>query len=362
MGWGLMARVELQYVQSFTDRHGKRRHYFRKGRQRVSLPGVPGSQEFMDAYAAALANQPAPTKPKSSAAPGTFAALATAYYGSPHYLSLSVRSRGNYRQIIDRFLLEHGHRRVDQMERQHVVSIMGKMADRPGAAITLLKRIRTLMRFALDLGWIKVDPTYKVRSYRSKEIHTWTEDEIAQFERRWEIGSKQRLGFALHLYTGQRGSDIHRMTWADVAGDVIHVTQLKTGADLTITLHPELQKVLAATSKQHLTILTTEYGKPYSVKGFGQFMSDAITKSGLPDRCKAHGLRKAAARRLAEVGCSTREIMAVTGHKTVAEVERYTVAADQERLNRQAIRKQVENSGSQTQIVKLSNHARKAQK
>jgi len=72
-------------------------------------------------------------------------------------------------------------------------------------------------------------------------------------------------------------------------------------------------------------------------------MSDAIRKAGLPPYCKAHGLRKAAARRLAEAGCSTQEIMAVTGHKTLSEVERYTRAAEQERLNAAAMAKQLEN-------------------
>ena len=72
-------------------------------------------------------------------------------------------------------------------------------------------------------------------------------------------------------------------------------------------------------------------------------MSDAIRKAGLPPYCKAHGLRKAAARRLAEAGCSAHEIMAVMGHKTLSEVERYTRAAEQERLNAAAMAKQLEN-------------------
>src|SRR5262249_41315706 len=69
------------------------------------------------------------------------------------------------------------------------------------------------------------------------------------------------------------------------------------------------------------------------------------------ERCKAHGLRKAAARRLAEAGCSASEIMAITGHKTLAEVERYTRAAEQERLARRAIKRQSENRSG-----KLADH------
>ena len=70
----------------------------------------------------------------------------------------------------------------------------------------------------------------------------------------------------------------------------------------------------------------------------------AIRAAGLPPECVPHGLRKAAARRLAEAGCSSKEIAAITGHKTLAEVERYTREADQERLSKSAIQKQVKNA------------------
>jgi integrase len=236
--------------------------------------------------------------------------------------------------VIDGFLEEHGHRRVDQMTREHVDIVIGKMANKPGAGIILLKRIRTLTRYAMALGWSDRDPTAGVKTYKSKEIHTWNESEIAVFEGRWPEGTRERLAFALLLYTGQRGSDVHRMSWSDIVGDTIRVAQQKTAAKLTIPIHDALDRVLAIADRDHATILVTAYGRPFSVKGFGNMVSTAIGEAGLPGRCKAHGLRKAAARRLAETGCSASEIAAITGHKTLAEVERYTRAADQERLAR----------------------------
>jgi integrase len=77
----------------------------------------------------------------------------------------------------------------------------------------------------------------------------------------------------------------------------------------------------------------------FTVKGFGNYMSDAIKAAGLPGRCKAHGLRKAAARRLAEADCSTKQIASVTGHRTLSEIERYTRGAEQQKLARQAMSK-----------------------
>ena len=100
--------------------------------------------------------------------------------------------------------------------------------------------------------------------------------------------------------------------------------QEESDEKLVIPMRPILQRELALHKKTHVVILATEWGKPFTVKGFGNFMSDAIRAAGLPARCKAHGLRKAAARRLAEAGCTAKQIQAITGHKALAEVERYT--------------------------------------
>ena len=62
-------------------------------------------------------------------------------------------------RVSDGLLEQHCHRHVDQMTRAHVDIVVGKMADKPGAGIILLKRIRTLIRYAMALGWTDRDPT-----------------------------------------------------------------------------------------------------------------------------------------------------------------------------------------------------------
>jgi enterobacteria phage integrase len=154
------------------------------------------------------------------------------------------------------------------------------------------------------------------------------------------------------------------MAHTDIAGDTIQVVQEKTNQEesdekLVIPLHPVLQRELALHRKTHVVILATEWGQPFTVKGFQNFMSDAIRAAALPEQCKTHGLRKAAARRLAEAGCTAKQIQAITGHKTLAEVERYTRKADQVRLARQAIERLKEADGEfatspKMQIVSVS--------
>ena len=337
-------QIHLRYVDRFVDRHGHVRHYFRRpGGKRIPLPGLPGSKEFMASYKAALAEEDAPAaEPKTRGEPGTFSRLATQYFASPEFLRLRIRTQYVYRLVIERFLAEHGHRLVAEMRRDDVKKIMALKAATPGSANDLLKKIRTLIKFANDSGWRTDDPTLRIKTFPEQEFHTWTEDEIAQYEKRWPIGSRERTAFALHLYTGQRRSDVAHMAWPDLAGNAINVVQAKTGARLTIPLHPNLSAALRAWPRKHVVILTTAFNKPFSDAGYGNMMAGAIAAAGLPDRCVLHGLRKAAARRLAEAGCTEKEIAAVTGHTTLKEVARYTRAADQRRLAAGAVAKLTE--------------------
>jgi integrase len=183
-------------------------------------------------------------KPTNYATKGTFNHLALEYFSSPDFLRLRQQTRHVYRLVIERFLEDHGHRLVREMIRDDVKRIVASKADTPGAANDLLKKIRALIRFAIESGIRADDPTLRIKAFPEGEIHTWTEDEIAQFEERWPKGTKQRTAFALFLYTGQRRSDVVRMAWTDLKGDAIKVIQQKTGARLTIRLHPELGEIL----------------------------------------------------------------------------------------------------------------------
>jgi integrase len=355
-----MSTIRIRYVDRFIDRHGHPRHYFRRpGGPRIPLPGLPGSDEFISAYTAALdGKQLGPPRRGTRAGQGTFNRLALEYFASPDFLRLGPRTRYAYRLVIERFLAEHGHRLVREMRREDVKKIMARKAATPGGANDLLKKIRALMKFAIDAELRPDDPTRRVKLYPEGEIHTWTDDEISQFEARWPIGTRERMAFALFLFTGQRKSDVVRMAWTDIVGKAIKVVQAKTGAKLTIALHPDLQEILGRWPRRHVAILTTAFGKPFSIAGFGNMMGDAIRGAGLPARCVSHGLRKAAARRLAEAGCSEKQIAAVTGHRTLKEVARYTRAADQERLAAQAVDKLTEQktpTNSQPQPAGLGN-------
>jgi integrase len=86
-------------------------------------------------------------------------------------------------------------------------------------------------------------------------FHTWTDDEIAQFEAHHPIGTKPRLALALLLYTAQRRGDVVKMGRQHIRDGVLTVKQQKTGITLAIPVHSHLQAVLDATPSAHLTFL-----------------------------------------------------------------------------------------------------------
>ncbi len=344
-----MARLTLPNVSAFADRHGKRRYRFRKkGYRSVYLPGEPGSAVFMTAYQAAFEGR---IEKHGIGADrvraGSISALINRYYQSSYFQDLAPSSQKTYRRQLENLREADGGKPVRGLERRHLQNKIDRMADRKSAANNLLDRIKVLMKLALDEGWIEHDPTQGVRGYkiRTEGFRVWTEDEIAQFERTYPSGSRERLALALLLYTGQRGSDVVPMGRQHIEGGKIVVRQQKTRERLRLPIHPYLRREIDAAPMDHLTFLTTNYGEPFSVKGFQQWFSRRVKEAGIKPikcddgvmrGCTAHGLRKAAATRLANAGCDDRLIMAVTGHKTSREVSRYTASRDQERAAERA--------------------------
>jgi integrase len=326
-----------------TDRHGKRRVRFRKDGISRYLSGTPWSDNFMRQYGTALdgALPQSRTIGASRTLPGTINALAVSYYGSPDFRGLKASTAALRRNIIERFRNEHGNKPVARLERKHINDILGAKSKTPQAANNLLKVLRLLLNYAITIGMIPRNPAIGVKGYaaRGEGFHTWSEAEVTQFEATYSIGTKERLAFALAIYTGQRISDVVKMGWQHVKDGWIAVRQEKTNTPLLIPMHPELVRMLAAVPRNNLTFLVTVRGATFTAGGFSNWFSKCCHKAGLVGT--AHGLRKTAATRLANAGCSTDQIKAITGHRTTKEVERYTRAADQTRLAAAALQLQL---------------------
>ena len=334
-----MAILRLKYLVEDVDRHGNVRIYFRrKGKPKVRLRGLAGSKEFMEAYQAALGGAPetqvSATPRRQKTFTGSLRWICEAYYGSLEFKRLSSRTQRVRRNLLDRLCSQHGDKPVARMEARHVRALRNEHAHRPEAANALVKALRQVYAYATEAELVERNPTRDVAYIRSGSagFHSWTLEEVKQFEERHAVGTKARLAMALLLYTGQRRSDVVLFGRQHVRGKHLIFTQQKNRArkpvSLALPIVPTLQTILANSPCGDLTFLVTEFGRPFTAAGFGNKFRKWCNQAGLR-HCSAHGLRKATAARLAELGASEHEIMAVTGHQTSKEVTRYTRSARQ---------------------------------
>ena len=348
-----MARLRLQYVNSFRDRHGRVRHYFRRpGCKAIALPGLPGSADFMEAYQAALAGAPVATREigVTRTKTGTVNASIVAYYDSKMFTdALAPETQRMRRNILERFRAKHGEKRLALLQRSHIAALLEAM--KPHAQKNWLKTIRGLMAFAVANGMRGDDPSEGAKPLKTtKSIGhmTWLEPQIAMYRERHKLGTVARLALELMLNIAARRHDAHvlgcqhirdgRLCWRP------HKTLRSTNKMLKVRILPELQAALDAMprSDNGLTFLTTDRSRPFaSAAAFGNKFADWCRAAGLkPVLCddgklrsfRAHGLRKAALRALAHAGCTDEEMMSVSGHSDARQLREYLNEVDHERM------------------------------
>lgn len=343
-----MIRHKLpKYVHAYKDRHDKQRIYFRRpGQPRIALPGPLFSEPFWVAYHKTKEGSTAepPQIGASRTKPGTIGALISDYYGSILFTALNQSTQQTYRNQIERFREKHGDKPVVLLQAKHIDMILGEEAARsPSLASNLRKRLATLMQCAVKWDYRQDNPMLlasKVK-YSTPGIRTWTDEDIAKFRSRWKDATPQRIAMEIMLYTGLRRSDAVRVGRQHIQGDYIVIATKKSGGivQLQIPIHPDFRAFLDKINHGHLNFIVTGRGAARSEKGFTNWIIEAARDAGLSDQSSPHGVRKAACRMLAEAGCSALEIMAITGHRDIKEIELYCRQAQQRKLAANAIAK-----------------------
>ena len=347
-------KITLRYVSQDTDRHGNVRLYFRKGGKKMRLRGPINSPDFLDDYRQALLGKSPKVKTKPDTFPvatkGSIRELCIGYFQSSDFRTLDPRGQRVRRGILERFCLNNndGDKPYDRLEPWHLRKRRDAMMDRPEAANNMLKAVRQLFKYAMKYENYDKNPAAIVEYLPGNPdgFHAWTPEEIEQFEEAHPIGTVARLALALALYTGQRRSDLvllgRQHLIVNNGVEWLRFTQQKNKRNapihMEIPIAPELRAVMDATKMGDLAFLTNGYGRPFTSNGFGNKFRDWCNEAGLP-QCAVHGLRKAAASRLAELGCTEQEIMSITGHKTSKEIARYTKAASQKKRAERAVGK-----------------------
>lgn len=334
-------KKEFEGVTPYTDRQGVRRYRFRRKGITREMGTDYGSPEFVRRYEAALSEVAGHKIASPKTKPGTISDLLSRYY--PLVAARwSVSTMKTNRALLERFRDAHGHRPVGTMRPHHMDMILAKMTATPAAAYNLRKRLIPVFKLAIKLGWLTVNPAQMADPvpYQAKGFHTWTEAEIETYYDFYKPGTIPHRVMQLMLWTGAARVDAVKLGWFSIKqtpeGERLQYTRQKTGRMkspvlISIPISPELRALLDTLPKDAGTFLQTAQGAQRSAKGLTGDMRKWCDAADLPE-CTPHGLRKAIARRLAEAGANAHTIGAVTGHKTLSEVQRYTEAADRDRL------------------------------
>lgn len=363
-----LAKIEIegfglaisQYLMTDEDRHGNLRYYFRrKGYRKIRLRAPPGSEQFLKEFQAAY-DSPVLQKtafsttsspaPRANAIPGSLAWLFNEYERlAPTFKVLGHTTKARRRTVMDQICAEAGSadggqpvgdRRFDLLRPKAVAVICGR-CHTPATFNARLKAFREALKFAIGQDLMTANPAKEVPYWREETdgYHTWTVEEVAQYEARWSIGTVQRLALGMLMFTGQRRSDVvvigkqHRKVVDGVPG--WEFTQFKgrnkARVNLWIPILPPLQALIDAKPSHNTVYLTTSLGHPFTAKGFGTQFKKWCVAAKL-SHCSAHGLRKAAATLAAEQGASAHQLMAIFGWRSITQALVYTKKAEQKRL------------------------------
>lgn len=350
-------QVRLRFVVMDTDRHGNQRVYFRrKGSQKVRLRTEPGTEAFLEEYKLALNGQPKqrPNK-RELAGAGSLRWLCERYYQSAEFIQLGESTKRVRRGLLDAICERRsfGTKPFARMEPRHIrelrdekliQTIRGEKVETPEASNARVKAMRQLFAWGVEAGLATINPAREVPylSSGSDGFHTWSVDEVHEFEAAHPVGTMARLAMALLLYTGVRRSDAVRLGPTMEQDDELHFTEVK-GATMRrnkrhsgpkhreLPILPQLRAILDATPTGEITYLITEFGKPFTAAGFGNRFRKWCNDAGLP-QCSAHGLRKAGATIAANNGAKEHAIMAMYDWKSPKQAALYTRKADRRRL------------------------------
>jgi integrase len=342
-----------------TDRHGNVRVYYRpgKGKPKLRLISTPGTTEFETEYQRARNGELAPTARQAGraiAAPGTMRWLCEQYYSSAAFQALEQSTRKVRRSILDAICERAGSFKYSTLEPHNVAKLRDEKAAFPEAANARVKALRRLFAWACspEYRYATRNPAAEVPYLKSNNpdgFREWPEDQVALYEARHPVGTKARLALDLLLYTGVRRSDVVKLgpqmeRWVDELQDggstartqKLFFTETKGRGRITkaheLPILPPLRRSIDATPTGHLVYLATAFGRPHSVKAFGNWFKRRCREAGVDDDLSAHGLRKCGARRCAELGATEHQLMALFGWESTKQVALYTKKARRAKL------------------------------
>lgn len=310
-----MPRKLPLFVCRERDRHGKLRFYFRRGKgKRISLPS-PSDEGFQEAYERALTGTEAPRPVKAGT--GSLEWLINQYRQSSAYLGYSRATRRQRDNIFHGVLKSSGHVQYRNIRKSHIIDGRESRSATPAQARNFLDAMRGLFGWAAEAQLIDDDPTLGVKNPKRRQgkgFEAWTDAEVEQYRNHWPLGTHERVWIEVLIGCGARRGDAVTLGKQHMKNGLVSFRTEK-GSE-TVTAHaPVLQSMLDAIQTGpcgDLTFIVGKTGRPYTKESFGNEFKRAAVAAGILGK-SAHGLRKFAATRYAELGLSEAELEPIFG-------------------------------------------------
>lgn len=331
-------------VRPVPDRHGKTRYRFRrKGWKSAYLPGEPGSEEFHRAYADIIAGGPIEEETAATprkVIPRTIDDLIIRYKKTVRWKKKGPRTMYKQARILERFAdrvsakgKRYGERPVADVSVTWLENVFGTMVDTPAAANELRKVLAGMLDCAVRMEWRSNNPARLTEKYEEGEgFHDVTDEEIEQYRQTHALGTMARLTLELALNTAGRRCNLAVIERDHIKGGRIYTDHAKGNNDASVLMLATTKAAIDAMPATPIRFLiTTKFGKPFTVAGLGNRARKWFDDAGLT-HCSLHGLRKALSRQLAETGATDAEGKAVTGHKKDSTFAYYRAKANRKVL------------------------------
>lgn len=348
------------YIEQNKSRHGTVRYYLRMGGKRICrLPDDPHSEQFSKEYWNARNSAEKKTEPaaagslRTEAKPNSFKWLCLAYMRSKAFKALDHTTQSKRRSIIEKMWVEpltptdprvFADIPLAKFTSSHVETLRDRKRDAPFAADERLKVLRQVFDTKRDGKPITVNVARGVEPFavHSDGHATASPDHLRHFIMHHGVKSKAALALAIMMFTGFRVSDIAQLGPKHRRGDEFHLRLYKnrnrSPVDIVVVIHPILDAVIGMHKTSTGTYLVTEFGKPYSVKGLGNRISEWFNQAGLL-QLSSHSVRKGLATDVAYNSATDLELEAMFGWRDGKTSKIYTRNAERARLARQTVSK-----------------------
>ncbi len=292
-----MPRPRPPHLQREVTRHGQVVWYFRiKGHsKRVRLRAAFGSPEFDAEYQAAISGAP---RRQGGPLEGTLAWLIARYRETTAWQGLSLATRRQRENIFRQVLSSAGDQAFSRITNSTIEGGRDRRSSTPSQARHFLDAMRGLFRWAVKAKMIKADPTSGVRirgRAKTEGIIPWKEDHVAAYERRWPIGTRQRVWLDVLLYTGLRRGDAVRFGRQHIRDGIGTIKTEKTGTEVTLPILPVLAETLASGPCGDLAFIAGESGQPLTK----EISAICFTRRAAPPACLVLRMAFARSRRRA---------------------------------------------------------------